>query len=232
MALHPLLDAVAAQEERPENRHLIQFRKSQKKFNATADNIFSVVDYSVPYSFGRLNNEIVVLLSSLGITTEALVKKQAEYFDWIKEASHDPTKGFEFLSGLGKQALAERVLLEGINAPAIQKEIKALQKVEMAAFRKNDDLKKERVRMLVHKSRRLFGICDPFRVLREGQVHVRITTSRNGASTVKGLDVIVVRNPCLHPGMCILDISIEILLNVVQVTSSNSERLIIHNYVI
>ncbi|KAA1476797.1 RdRP-domain-containing protein [Dentipellis sp. KUC8613] len=190
--LHPPLDA--------EKKHLVEFRKSMKKFNATADHIFSVVNYSTPYSYGRLNNDIVVLLSSLGVTNEALLKKQAEYFSWVEQASRDVIKGFEFLSSFGRYPSAERLLLIGIDSPAVQKEIKSLQKTEVASFYKDGNTKKERVRMLVHKSRRLFGVCDPFRVLQEGQVHVRITVSRNGASTVKGLDVIVVRNPCLHPG--------------------------------
>ncbi|TFY59052.1 hypothetical protein EVG20_g7930 [Dentipellis fragilis] len=185
--LHPPLDT--------EKKHLVEFRKSMKKFNATADHIFSVVNYSTPYSYGRLNNDIVVLLSSLGVTNEALLKKQAEYFSWVEQASLDVIEGFEFLSSFGRYSSAERLLLEGIDSPAIQKEIKSLQKTEVASFYKDGNTKKERVRMLVHKSRRLFGVCDPFRVLQEGQVHVRITVSRNGASTVKGLDVIVVRNP-------------------------------------
>ncbi|KAI0063600.1 RdRP-domain-containing protein [Artomyces pyxidatus] len=192
LMLHPALDE--------EKIHLVEFRKSMKKFNATADNIFSVVDYSKPYSFGRLNSDIVVLLSSLGVTNEALLAKQTEYFQWIQDASQDVVKGFEFMSSLGKHVWAEKLLLDGIDSPAVQREIRASQKAELAAFRKNDDLKKERVRMLIHKSRRLFGVCDPYRILREGEVHVRITVSRTGVSAIHGLDVIVVRNPCLHPG--------------------------------
>ncbi|KAI0051209.1 RdRP-domain-containing protein [Auriscalpium vulgare] len=192
LMLHPALDKA--------KQHLVEFRKSMRKFTATADHISSVVDYSKPYSFGRLNNEIVILLSSLGITTDTFLSKQLEYLRWIAEASRDPIKAFEFVSSLGKQSLAEKILLDGIDSPNIAREVRSAQMGEFAAFRKNDDDKKQRVRMLVHKSRRLFGVCDPHRVLREGQVHVRITTSRNGASTLRGLDVIVVRNPCLHPG--------------------------------
>ncbi|KAE9396457.1 RdRP-domain-containing protein [Gymnopus androsaceus JB14] len=156
--LHPLMDK--------EKKHLIQFRKSMNKFASTIDNTFAVVGHSTPYSFGRLNNEIVVLLSSLGITNEALLAKQ--------QATSDPVKGFEFLASLGYFAEAERL--------------------RMAAFRKNEDLKKERVRMLVHKSRRLYGVCDPHRVLREGQVHVRVMTSRNGSATITGTEVLVHAN--------------------------------------
>ncbi|GAV99661.1 RNA-directed RNA polymerase [Lentinula edodes] len=69
-----------------------------KKFKSTIDNTFAVVGYSTPYSFGRLNNEIVVLLSSLGITNEVLLAKQQAYFTWIEQATFDLVQGFEFLS--------------------------------------------------------------------------------------------------------------------------------------
>lgn len=201
--LHPALDAA--------KEHIIEFRKSQKKFVATVDDTFAVVGHSMPYTFGRLNNEIVVLLSSLGVSNEAFLRKQDEYFTWIRDASHDVLKGFELLSAVGEHAAAERLFLDGFEGQAgadgreprrsdALNKVRSAQHKEIAAFRKNDDEKKERVRMLVRKSRRLYGVCDPFRILREGEVHVRITTSRNGASTLKGLDVIVVRNPCLHPG--------------------------------
>lgn len=70
--LHPQLDA--------EGKHLAQFRKSMKKFTTTTDHTFSVVGHSRPYTFGRLNNDIIVLLSCLGVTNEKLLNKQDEYF--------------------------------------------------------------------------------------------------------------------------------------------------------
>ncbi|KAF9069456.1 RdRP-domain-containing protein [Rhodocollybia butyracea] len=189
--LHPAMDK--------EKKHYIEFRKSMKKFKSTIDNTFAVVGHSTPYSFGRLNNEIVVLLSSLGITNQALLAKQEAYFTWIEKATSDIITGFEFLACLGEFNKAERLILDGFTSDVLGT-IRKAQNSELAAFRKNDDLKKERVRVLVHKSRRLYGVCDPHRVLKEGQVHVRVMTSRNGSATITGTDVLVVRNPCLHPG--------------------------------
>ncbi|KAI0782921.1 RNA-directed RNA polymerase [Abortiporus biennis] len=178
----------------------VHFRKSQKKFTATGNNTFSVVNYSVPYAFARLNNDIVVLLSSLGVTTEKFVAKQREYFQWITEASTEWEVAFDFLSALGKYNLAERVLLDGIDDDRIQGEIHRLQRAEMASFKKNERL---RVRTLVQKSRFLFGVCDPYGVLKPGEVHVRLTIPRKGAASLTNVDVLVVRNPCLHPGDCL-----------------------------
>ncbi|KAI6122035.1 RNA dependent RNA polymerase-domain-containing protein [Pisolithus sp. B1] len=137
----------------------VEFRKSMKKFTTTLDHSFSVVGHSKPYSFGWFNNEVIVLLSSLGITDENLVTKQREYLRWIEEASTDTYK------------LAERVLLDGLEDEAISRGIRK-------------------------------GVCDPLKVLKEGQVFVRVT-SRTGASTLINGDVLVVRNPCLHPGDCL-----------------------------
>ena len=190
LMIHPELDR--------EKKHLVHFRKSMKKFNAKTANTFSVVDYSTPYAFGRLNNDIIVLLSSLGVTNEKLLAKQEEYFAWIEEAASNHLRAVDFLSCLGKYEEAERVLLDGLDDPKVFQKVQEAQRSEVAKFRKDDG--KPRTRMMIHKSRLIFGVCDPYGVLKEGQVQIRITTE-NGVSTPINADVLVVRNPCLHPGL-------------------------------
>ncbi|KAJ7598370.1 RNA-directed RNA polymerase [Mycena floridula] len=195
VSLHPQLDA----ENSP---YLVQFRASQKKFTASGTNTtFSVIDYSRPYSFARLNDDIIVLLSSIGITKETFLAKQDVYHKWIEDATVDPIKAFEFLTSVNNYHLAERVFLHGLHNIDILKSIRKEQLKEVGSFK--NDRGKTRSRMLVQKSRLLFGICDPFRVLKEGQVHIRITMGRKGPSTPIHGDVLVVRNPCLHPGDCL-----------------------------
>ncbi|KAF8970321.1 RNA dependent RNA polymerase-domain-containing protein [Flammula alnicola] len=191
LMLHPELDE--------KKQHLAQFRKSMKKFNTTADRTFSVVGHSKPYSFGRLNNDIIVLLSSLGISDAAFLLKQQEYFDWVSNASKDPVKALDFLACLEQYALAEKALLDGVDSEGVKREIRRLQNAEVAGARQ-ELTKKFKSRMIIHKSRRLYGVCDPFQVLKEGEVHIRITVSRKGPATPIHGDVIIVRNPCLHPG--------------------------------
>ncbi|RDI82319.1 Methylisocitrate lyase [Venturia inaequalis] len=54
---------------------------------------------------------------------------------------------------------------------------------------------------MIPKSRLLFGICDPRGTLKEGECMVRIILHGNGQSVaLHGAEVIVTRNPCLHPG--------------------------------
>ncbi|KAF8597550.1 RNA-directed RNA polymerase [Ceratobasidium sp. AG-I] len=191
LMVHPELDA--AQE------HHVHFRDSMRKLKTTADNTFSVVDCSRPYQFSRLNNDIIVLLSALGVTTETLVAKQEAYFQWIKSASTDPLSAMNFLAGVGKHDLAEKVLLDGLDSERLQSQIKAAQAAEVTALRK-PDTDKERCRTLLLQSRLLFGACDPYGLLEEGEVHVRILEPRKGATTLTNIDLMVVRNPCLHPG--------------------------------
>lgn len=170
-----------------------------KKFSTTQNTTFSVVDYSTPYSFGRLNNDIIVLLSSLGITDDSLLAKQEEYLQWIRDASTNPIAAVDLLSSMNEWDFAKRVLLDGLDDPKVNKAVRGLQLKEVGSFK--NDRNKDRSRMIIKKSRLIFGVCDPFGVLQEGEVHIRITTGRKGASTPIHADVLVVRNPCLHPGM-------------------------------
>ncbi|KAJ7166539.1 RNA-directed RNA polymerase [Mycena crocata] len=199
LMLHPQLDV--DRRTTPGPHHLVHFRKSMKKFSTTQNTTFSVVDHSAPYSFGRLNNDIIVLLSSLGITDEKLLAKQEAYFQWITDASTNPVAAVDFLSSMNEYVLAERVLLDGIDDGKVNKAIRAAQHKEIGSFK--NERKKDRSRMIIQKSRLIFGVCDPFGVLKEGEVHIRITTARKGPSTPIHADVLVVRNPCLHPGDCL-----------------------------
>lgn len=197
LMLHPDLDKETDKEKKP----LVQFRSSMKKFSTVENPTFSVVDYSKPYTFGRLNNDIIVLLASLGVSHDKLLAKQQAYFQWIEEALQNTDGAIDFLFCMEKYDLAERVLLDGLDDRAVSQKIRALQVDEVHSFKgKNDKVKS---RMMIHKSRLLFGVCDPYRVLKEGQVHIRITSSRKGPATPINGDVLVVRNPCLHPGDCL-----------------------------
>ncbi|KAG8739309.1 hypothetical protein FRC10_005793 [Ceratobasidium sp. 414] len=191
LAIHPELDQEA--------KHHVHFRDSMRKLKTTSNNTFSVVDYSRPYQFARLNNDIVVLLSALGITTETLVAKQEAYFQWINSARTDEIAAMNFLAAVGKHASIERVLLDGLEAERVQNDVKGAQAAEVTAFRK-PDTEKERCRIFLLQSRFLFGVCDPYGVLEEGEVHVRIMEPRKGPTTLTQTDLMVVRNPCLHPG--------------------------------
>lgn len=59
----------------------------------------------------------------------------------------------------------------------------------------------QKCRILIPQSRILFGVCDAWDVLAERECHVRITHESKGLPlTLMNCDVVVTRNPCLHPG--------------------------------
>lgn len=185
---------------------LVQFRHSMRKFKVgvDGDNTFSVVDdggFSKPFVYGRLNNDVVTLLSSLGITNETFLRKQNEYLEKLGRAHTNHETAFEVLSAIGKYEEAERVLLDGLDHPQVQKNIKAAISKEIAAFKKEGNEKKK-IRMVVEKSRYVFGVCDPLDILKAGEVFVNFTMTRGGARALHATSVLVYRNPCLHPGWC------------------------------
>jgi hypothetical protein len=47
----------------------------------------------------------------------------------------------------------------------------------------------------------LFGVCDAWGVLKEGECAVKVTMDGGGqALALTGMNLLVTRNPCLHPG--------------------------------
>ncbi|KAK4171061.1 putative RNA-dependent RNA polymerase 2 [Triangularia setosa] len=104
---------------------------------------------------------------------------------------------FKFLSYVNMPELAERVLIED-NLDQVQSKIKALVKAEYGKMLNKRD--EQKYRILIPQSRLLFGVCDVWNVLKEGECAVKITLFEGGQPVVlKGMEVLVTRNPCLHP---------------------------------
>ena len=176
----------------------VHFRKSMHKFTSCSDldNTLSVLDYSTPYKFGKLNLEFVTVLSSLGISDDVFHNKQQEYFDLITKASEDPIAAFKFLSYMGDQESANSIALNGLGS--VKTALKKAQ--EKARANMFDKKKSERVHIMISKSRFLFGVCDPTGKLQEDECYLRVTIEGDGIRSLVGAWVIVTRNPCLHPG--------------------------------
>lgn len=59
----------------------------------------------------------------------------------------------------------------------------------------------QRCRIMVQKSRVLFGVAGSRDILKPGECFVRVTTTETGAPmTISGMEILIGRNPCLHPG--------------------------------
>ncbi|KAH0496869.1 hypothetical protein TgHK011_004213 [Trichoderma gracile] len=175
----------------------LKMRKSMKKFSGGDDLSFSVVEYSKPYVFGHLNDEVVVLLDALGISRQTLLRKQQEHLNFLAQAYHNPVIAFRILCHLNMPEVAEKVIIDSLDAvrPTISRLIKAEYD---KMLNKRDE---QRCRILIPKSRLLFGVCDAWGVLKPGQCAVKVTMDGDGQPyALKGMKVLVTRNPCLHPG--------------------------------
>jgi hypothetical protein len=198
---------------------MAQFRASMRKFKDAPDHSFAVVDYSKvmcfrsvltgtnvlqPYAFGSLNDEVIVLLHALGISQETLLSKHAQYLTFLQDVNNGGIgAAFQFLSYIDRVDVAEKLLLNGTDS--VSSILKSLVKQEYARMINKRD--EQRCRILIPKSRLLFGICDPNAkngcqgLLKEGECFVRITHDGSGrAQTIINTKVLVTRNPCLHPG--------------------------------
>jgi hypothetical protein len=191
-----------------------------RKFKDGVDLSFSVVDYSKvwfpminsakcsdysqPYAFGSLNDEVVVLLHTLGISQDMLLEKQRQHLEFLQSVSRGNVRAaFQFLSHCDRIDLAEKLLLDGVEP--LRQSLKSLVKQEYAKMLNKRD--EQRCRILISKSRLLFGVCDPTSKgnssgrLKERKCFVRITLDGDGKPcTIINTEVLATRNPCLHPG--------------------------------
>ncbi len=147
---------------------------------------------------------MVVLLHTLGISADMLLQKQQQHLDFLGNVSRgDPRAAFQYLSYCNRLDLAEELLLKGVGS--VRTRLGGLVRQEYAKMLNKRD--EQRCRILIPKSRLLFGVCDPTSrngqpgILREGECFVRITLDGDGlATTIINTEVMVTRNPCLHPG--------------------------------
>ena len=93
--------------------------------------------------------------------------------------------------------LAERVLLEGLEP--LQRQVSSLVSQEFSKMTNARGVQK--CRIMIPRSRLLFGVCDSTGILREGECAVKVTLDEDGQPRpLDGMEILVTRNPCLHPG--------------------------------
>lgn len=145
-----------------------------------------------------------MLLHALGISAERLLEKQQQYLDFLdRVAEGRAMEAFQFLSLINETQLAEKMLMGGIET--VMPSLKGLVCREQS--KTLNKYEEQRCRIMIRQSRLLFGVCDPTGtpskagLLKPGTCFVRITLDGTGeARTVINTDVLVTRNPCLHPG--------------------------------
>lgn len=185
-------------EQKMQGKTLVQFRDSMRKITSAPDLTFSVVEYSKPYSFGYLNDEVILLLHALGIPDSIFLQKQREHLDLLSAAPQDPRKAFRFLSYVNEPRMAETVLMEGLDS--VKATVRSQINSEYGKLLNKRD--EQRCRIFVPQSRLIFGVCDPRNVLQDGECALRIIMDGDGVlRTIVGTEVLVTRSR-----VCILEI--------------------------
>lgn len=84
-----------------------------------------------PYALGSLNDEVIMLLHTLGILEDTLLAKQAQHLTFLQDVHKgDPQAAFQFLSYLGWTEMAEKLLLDSVKSVYLM--LKSLVKQEHA----------------------------------------------------------------------------------------------------
>ena len=182
--------------------HQVQFHESMEKFvipEAMRDAIsfICIVDYSKPHENGYLDNLLIMLLISRGVSVEHIRNLQEGYLNLLKAMCKDESSASYFLGLTGRSKCLNEKLLTDLRNEEIKK-----------MFNFVDHLKHERpgnrvsrTHILVPKARVVFGVCDPYDELMYDECYFKPTLlhaeSEEFARTNK---VIVVCIPCYHPG--------------------------------
>lgn len=202
------------------DRVKVQFRKSMKKFTIPDERMrqtcttFGVVKCSRPYTMGYLNKQITMLLADSGVRHSYLRGLQNDFHATLRElcATAQSTEYYLRIKGEGK--LLNWLHEYGLGSLRLQRELKALRAKEVKKMQKDNNAvdasdeasltqnSKCKLRVLVPKSRVVFGACDPFNELEYGQCVFQPTLfDEVQFEEFQATDeVMVVRNPCYHPG--------------------------------
>ena len=175
----------------------ILVRPSMEKFKTHSHPYLCVCDYSKPYTFGNLNKQYIMLLSSLGVPDDVFVKLHNEHLNCLRMLTHDSEAAIRTLQWQNKFDIAQMIMTAGALKKLSEKQysfvIKSLKEVKQ-----KEASRVEKLRILVPKSRNIFGVCDPYKILRYGECFIRVTI--DGLQKTLTGKVVVCKNPCYLAG--------------------------------
>ncbi|KAL4479119.1 hypothetical protein ABPG72_008949 [Tetrahymena utriculariae] len=188
-------------------KNTIQLRDSMIKYKITDEEdelIIDILDRN-KYRFGYLNRQVIILLRSLGIQNQHFIQAQEEYIEELNKSALKDANIFTLFnndySKDGTRLIPITHLLRSMQTSRIDMAqdifckgiIHTLKKRGFYILRKKSNI-------FLKKSARLMGVIDEYNVLEQDEVFAYISQdSEKSFFQVEG-DVIVVKNPCLHPG--------------------------------
>ncbi|KAJ0538806.1 putative RNA-directed RNA polymerase [Helianthus annuus] len=187
----------------------LSLRKSMCKFESdnTKLDILLISKYQACY----LNRQIITLLSTLGVSDHVFEKMQRDAVCLLDAILVDPMKAEEALDLMspGENTNVIKEMLSCGYKPNAEPFLSMMLQV----FRATKLLElRTKTRIFVPKGRVMIGCLDETRTLEYGQVFVQYSSARrtglgdeySGLGSYKARivsgDVVVAKNPCLHPG--------------------------------
>ncbi|KAL2927978.1 RNA-dependent RNA polymerase 1 [Bienertia sinuspersici] len=197
----------------PVSSKKLSLRESMCKYKSENDKL-DVLAYS-KYQPCYLNRQLITLLSSLGVQDRVFEKKQKEALNQLDAIVRDPLKAQEALE-LMCPGEVTNILKEMLKCgykpdaePFLSMMLQTFQASKLQELRTKS-------RIFVPRGRAMMGCLDETRTLEYGQVFVQVSGARfrnvgNDLLTNTGYDfepnnfvvkgqVVVAKNPCLHPG--------------------------------
>ncbi|CAD8089201.1 unnamed protein product [Paramecium primaurelia] len=188
----------------------IELRKSMIKFNPSLSNdgnytnMISLLDYN-KYRGGYLNRQIIILLVTLGIQENVFMQLQYEYLEKIKNLSAIDSSIYKHflvdyngeLQGLPSIIDSIRLM---INANQNENNNTFIKKVLDRLRRRGLMQLRTKSNILMDKAARVLGVVDDYDILTEGEVVCIVKEAQDIKHFYVTGEIIVVRNPCLHPG--------------------------------
>ncbi|CAA6664758.1 unnamed protein product [Spirodela intermedia] len=186
----------------PTSRVKLSLRKSMSKFDSNNTKL-DVLAYSKPQAC-YLNRQLITLLSTLGINDQVFGRKQEELVAQLDKMLTDPVKALEFLNTINHGEMVgilKEMLLCGYS-PGEEPFLSMM----LWTFRASRLLElRTRSRIFIPMGRSMMGCLDETRTLEYGEVFVQVSLRAPEVATAPVWplslgEVIVSKNPCLHPG--------------------------------
>ncbi|EGR31631.1 RNA-dependent rna polymerase, putative [Ichthyophthirius multifiliis] len=192
-------------------KNTIILRNSMKKFDVLneGDKLYIDILDMNKYRNGYLNRQVIILLKSLGIQDKIFRDLQNEFLQMLEKEGFKDANFYNLFNVDFEENLVEK------NIEKLDRITVLLKKMyDEQLYRKKDPfidgvlnslkyrgyyILKKKCNIYVEKSARLLGILDEFNLLEENQVYANYSKDGELFQEIEG-KVIVVKNPCLHPG--------------------------------
>ena len=199
-------------------RAKILVRPSQVKFKTKFDCGLGVAGFSQPYTFAHLNKQFIILLSGLGVPDQSFLEIHDELFSLLEKMTSDKEAAMVIMQWRNKYEVSKLLMRmttlefntltnggrgkrdelykEGRATDVMRVLINTRQRLIESDIKRNPDgSEKEKLKILVRKSRLLYGVCDQDSGgLQYGHCQVRISSEGGLVTSLKG-KAVVARSP-------------------------------------